>query len=79
MNELDCHICEGVGLPKLPESSMRICVVCRDALKDIPRAQRKALIENHDHYMFHRLPYFAQYLVSDNRMHPETNVVAKSA
>jgi len=78
--ELPCAICEqGVGLPKLPDADMRICVVCRDTLKDVPHAERGALLHNHDGYMMYRLPYFHQYLVSDNRLHPETNIVDKTA
>jgi hypothetical protein len=37
LTELPCALCEGVELPKLPGTDMRICVVCRDALKDVPR------------------------------------------
>ena len=78
--ELPCAICEqGVGLPKIEGTDMRICVVCRDALKDVPRPNRKALLHNHEDYMWYRLPYFAAYLVSDNRLHPETNIVDKTA
>jgi hypothetical protein len=77
--ELDCSICEGVGVPKITGANRRICVVCRDALKDVPRNQRKALIADRDHYMFYRLTYFAQYLVSDNRMQPDTSVLDKTA
>ena len=63
LTELPCALCEGVGLPKIEGTDMRICVVCRAALKDIPRANRKALIENHENYMWYRLPYFERYMV----------------
>ena len=62
-DELPCSLCDGVGLPKLEGTDLRICVVCRDALKDVPRLNRKALIENHEHYMEYRLPFFRQHLV----------------
>jgi hypothetical protein len=62
-NELPCALCEGVGLPKIEGTDMRICVVCRDALKDIPRPNRKALIQDREHYMLRRPPYFTQWLV----------------
>src|SRR5258708_11766772 len=61
-NELPCALCEGVGLPKIEGTDMRICVVCRDALKDVPRADRKALIQDREHYMLRRLPDFTQWL-----------------
>jgi hypothetical protein len=79
LSELPCALCGGVGLPKLPDTDMRICIVCRDALKDIPRGERGALLHNHEDYMWYRMPFFEQYLVSDNRMHPDTNVVDKTA
>src|SRR5258706_775864 len=63
--ELDCSICEGVGLPKIEGTDRRICTVCRDALRDIPRPNRRALIEDHEHYMEYRLPFFRQHLVVD--------------
>ena len=63
LTELPCALCNGVGLPKIAGTDMRICVVCRDALKDIPRADRKALIQDREHYMLRRLPYFTQWLV----------------
>jgi hypothetical protein len=77
--ELDCSICAGVGVPKIDGTNRRICVVCYLALRDVPRPQRKALLHNHEDYMWYRLPYFAQYLVSDNRMNLETNILEKIA
>ncbi len=61
--QLDCALCEGVGVPKIEGTDRRICVVCRAALKDVPRDQRKALLHNHEDYMWYRLPYFERYLV----------------
>ena len=43
---------------------MRVCVVCRDALREVPRPNRKALIQDHEHYMLYRLPYFTQWMVA---------------
>jgi hypothetical protein len=63
MNELPCSLCDGVGLPKIEGTNLCICVVCRDALKDVPRAERGALLHNHEDYMWHGLPYFTRYLV----------------
>jgi len=77
--ELPCALCEGVGLPKLPDTDMRICVVCRDALKDVPRTERKALLHNHEYYMWYRLPFFTRYLVSGTRIRPDTTIVDKTA
>ncbi len=62
--ELDCSICGGVGLPELPDTNRRICVVCRDALKDIPRPDRRALLHNREALMWCRLPFFHQYMVA---------------
>jgi hypothetical protein len=64
LDELPCLICGGVGLPKIEGTDMRICVVCRDALRDIPRPDHKALIDGHDGYMLYRMPFFRQYLVA---------------
>lgn len=61
--ELDCSVGGGVGLQKIADSNRRICVVCRDALRDIPRPERKALIQDRESYMLYRLPYFEQWLV----------------
>jgi hypothetical protein len=61
--ELDCCICGGVGLPKIAGTDRRICVVCRDALRDVPRGERGALLHNHTDYMWYRLPFFTRYLV----------------
>jgi hypothetical protein len=79
LTELPCALCEGVGLPKIDGTDRPVCVVCRAALKDIPRANRKALIQEHADYMWYRLPYFRQYLVSGTRIRPDTNVVDKTA
>jgi hypothetical protein len=62
-DEMPCVLCDGVGLPKIDGTDMCICVVCRAALRDVPRGQRKALIADRDHYMQHRLPFFRQHLV----------------
>jgi hypothetical protein len=62
--ELPCALCDGVGLPKIAGTDMRICVVCRDALKDVPRTERKGLLHNHEDYMWYRLPFFTQWLVA---------------
>src|SRR5260221_5975616 len=62
--ELPCALCEGVGLPKIDGTNKPVCVVCRDALRDVPRTERKALIDNREAYMWYRLPYFRQYLVA---------------
>jgi hypothetical protein len=67
-DELPCSICEGVGLPKIEGTSMTICVVCRDALRDIPRPNRKALIQDHERLLLHRMPFFRDWLVSPDRM-----------
>jgi len=61
--ELDCALCGGVGLPKIDGTNRPVCVVCRDTLKEIPRANRKALIADHEAYMWYRLPHFEQYMV----------------
>jgi hypothetical protein len=66
--ELECCVCKGVGLPKIEGSDMRICVVCRDALKDVPRAGRKALIADREHFLLHRLPFFRDWFLSPDRM-----------
>ena len=47
---------------------MRVCVVCRDALRDIPRPQRKALIQDREHFLLHRLPFFRDWFLSPDRM-----------
>src|SRR5258706_8683487 len=39
-DELPCSLCDGVGLPKITGTNMRVCVVCRAALKDVPRPNR---------------------------------------
>ncbi|SRR5260221_553944 len=78
-DELPCSLCDGVGLPKIEGTNMRVCVVCRDALRDVPRTERKALIGDHDSFMLHRMPYFAAYLVSNNRLHPDTTMLDKTA
>jgi hypothetical protein len=57
-DELPCTLCDGVGLPKIEGTDMRICVVCRAALKDVPRSERGALLHNREDYMWYRLPYF---------------------
>ncbi|SRR5260221_7349356 len=66
--ELECDICEGVGLPKIDGTNRRVCVVCRDALRDVPRAERKALIQDREHYMQYRLPFFSDWFLSPDRM-----------
>jgi len=66
--ELDCCICEGVGLPKIADTNRRICVVCRDALRDVPRAERPALIADREHFLLHRMPFFRDWLLSPDRM-----------
>ena len=67
-DELPCSLCDGVGLPKIDGTDMRICVVCRAALRDIPRPNRRALIYDRERYMLHRLPYFRDWLISPDRM-----------
>ena len=66
--ELDCSLCDGVGLPKIEGTDMRICVVCRAALKDVPRSERGALLHNREDYMWYRLPFFHDWLISSDRM-----------
>jgi hypothetical protein len=66
--ELECSICSGVGLPKIDGTDMHICVVCRAALKDVPRTERKALIADHERFLLHRLPYFLDWFLSPDRM-----------
>ena len=78
-DELPCSLCDGVGLPKIEGTNMCICVVCRDALEDVPRAERGALLHNHESLMLCRLPFFLQHLVSGTRIRPDTNVVDKTA
>ena len=68
LTELPCALCNGVGLPKIADTNRRICVVCRDALKDIPRANRKALIQDHECFLLHRLPFFREWFLSPDRM-----------
>ena len=65
LTELPCALCDGVGLPKIEGTDIRICVVCRDALREVPRPNRKALIQDHEHYMLYQLPYFTQWMVAD--------------
>src|SRR5258708_6655955 len=77
--ELDCSICGGVGVPKFEGTNRRVCVVCRAALKDVPRSERGALLHNREDYMWYRLTFFHQYLVSDARIRPDTNAVDKTA
>jgi len=64
LTELECRVCEGVGLPKVEGTSMRVGVVCRDALRDVPRTECPALLHNQTDYMWYRLPYFTRYLVA---------------
>jgi hypothetical protein len=66
--ELECSICSGVGVPKIEGTNMPICVVCRDALRDVPRTDRKVLISDHDRFLLHRLPYFRDWFLSPDRM-----------
>ena len=68
LTELPCALCEGVGLPKIEGTDMRICVVCRAALRDVPRTDRKVLISDHDRFLLHRMPYFRDWLSSPDRM-----------
>ena len=68
LTELDCSICGWVGLPKLPDTDMRVCQVCYLALRDVPRDQRKALIQDRERFVLHRLPFFRDWLISPDRM-----------